>query len=180
MKTTNKIALIFALIWIIAKMIIFNLGYSSEWFNFTALLNLLFLLLVIFVVLHYHKQKQQTEFLSDLKEAVKGGSVYTLILVVFFFLYFKYIDPGFFEERMEILGALSPEELSFEELKEMDPVKMQNISEDDFYAKEKETRELFSSPFFNATIMLAGMMITTFIYSFFATVFSRKILTRLR
>lgn len=182
MKTTNKIAIAFAFIWIIIKLIVFNIGLSVEWFNVTAMINLLFLLVVIFVVLHFHKQGRQTEFLSDLKEAMKGGSIYTLLVAFFLLIYFSAIDTEFITNRMEELGAFThaPEEVDFEALKAQDPVKMANMSRDDFIAKEKETRELFSSPFLSATIIFAGMMLVTFFYSLIATVFSRKVLNRLR
>jgi len=181
---TKKIALIFGLSWIIIKLIVFNLGYSVQLFNITAMINLLFLLLVIFVTLHYFRlksgKKEKTLFLTDLKEAMKGGSIYTVIITGFLLIYFSGIDPDFASNRLELQGIISPENIDFEELKRQNPIKLQGMSKEDFIDKEKETIELFSSPFLVTTITLAGMMLASLFYSFVAVTLYRKVLLKLR
>ena len=184
MDKTKKIALIFGLSWIIIKLIVFNLGYAVQLFNITAMINLLFLLLVIFVTLHYFKlksgKKEKTLFLTDLKEAMKGGSIYTVIIAGFLLVYFSGIDPDFASERMELQGITSPENIDFEELKRQHPIKLQGMSKEDFIDKEKETVALFSSPFLVTTLVLAGMMLTSLFYSIIVVTLYRKVLLKLR
>lgn len=184
MDKTKKIALIFGLSWIVIKLVIFNLGYSVKLFNATAMINLLFLLLVIFLTLHYFKagrsKSENTLFLEDLKESMKGGSIYTIIVAGFLLIYFSGIDPDFASNRLELQGITNPENIDFEELKKQNPIKLQGMSKEDFIDKEKETVQLFSSPFLVTTLVLAGMMLASLFYSFLVVTLHRKVLWKLR
>ena len=111
---------------------------------------------------------------------MKGGSIYTVIITGFLLIYFSGIDPDFASNRLELQGIISPENIDFEELKRQNPIKLQGMSKEDFIDKEKETIELFSSPFLVTTISLAGMMLASLFYSFVAVTLYRKVLLKLR
>ena len=184
MDSTRKIALIFGLSWIIIKLVIFNLGYAVELFTVTAMVNLLFLLLVIFFTLHFRRQKgfniEKVEFLSDLKEAMKAGSIYTIIFAGFILVYFSAIDPNFAVNRMEMQGIIAPENIDFDAIKAQNPIKLKDLSKEDFLLREAETRALFASPLLVSTLFLAGMMLISLFYSFLTVIFYRKVLSKLR
>ena len=179
MDTTKKIALTFALIWIIIKMILFNMGLSLSLFNYTVMINVFFLLVVIFMTLHYYKNKTNKEdstFLGDFKEAMKGGAIYSFVIVVFIFIYFTFIDTNFVESKMADIQTMS---IDFEELRESKP-EFKLKSNEDIISELKATQKAIFSPFLSTTIVLTGMMMATFIYSMLGSIFFRKVLSRVK
>ena len=111
---------------------------------------------------------------------MKGGSIYTIIIAGFLLIYFSGIDPDFASNRLELQGITNPENIDFEELKKQNPIKLQGMSKEDFIDKEKETVQLFSSPFLVTTLVLAGMMLASLFYSFLVVTLHRKVLWKLR
>lgn len=183
MKKARNVAIIGALVWIILKMVVLNIGLSREWYLGMVMANMLIMLVVIFLSLHYSRSKESAKesagFLSDFKQSMRSGSIYAIIVFVFMLAYYSGIDKEYTETRKKEFIELA-ETMDFEAIKELDPVKSANYSRDDAIAEQKETAEWIFSPFFICTLALVGMIVLCLFYSLFATVFYRKVLTRLR
>lgn len=178
MNQTTRVALGFALIWIILKMILFNVvDRAADWYNLTVMANVLLLLLAIFVTMHFHKTQ---DFLTDFKEALKGGVIYTIIVASFIFLYVKVIDTGFIDSRLNVRMEQAFTLEQFNEMKELDPVKLADKSYGDFLSDKAAEFELVKSPFIIMTLTIAALLIASVIYSLLITILYRRLLNRFR
>ena len=111
MKKARNIAAIGALIWIIFKMAIYNFGLSVEWYPILIMTNMLALIIVIFLSLHYSKldesQDEPIGFLGQFKSAMKAGATYSIIIFGFLFAYYSAIDTDFTETKKKEVIALA-------------------------------------------------------------------------
>jgi hypothetical protein len=195
-KSARNIAVIGALLWIIFKMIVFNLGLSAEWYPILVMTNMLAMLIVIFLSLHFSPKvsleettsddsldstlkPEPVEFLSQFKTAMKSGATYTVLIFLFLLAYYSGIDKDFTEVKKKQAVELA-QNMDFEGISAKDPVKMAHYSHDDAVAEQIKTAEWIYSPFFICTLALIGMIVSCAIYSLIATVFYRKVLLRLR
>lgn len=184
MKIGVKIGLIFALLWIISKIIFFYAGMSSQTYKTSALINNFFLLCTISITLYLFLKKNayaQTPFLTDAKQAVIGGFVYTIFVSLFSLLYYSKIDVKYIENKIEIRmeavkDALKTNE-QLAEFKASQPA-MELMTREEIYANIRKSAESTLSPKVATIIMLLGFTMLTFLYSVVVTFFFRKILLR--
>lgn len=122
MPRINPLVLTFALVWIITKVVFYYLGDSDTGFTVGIFTNLLFILSICAWTLwrHYRTHKlADTNLLDDLRNAVKQGAVYVLIVVGFTAVYHTVLDPDLIERRIQTRLALHNEHIdsyaSFEE-----------------------------------------------------------------
>lgn len=184
MKTSVKVALGIALVWIILTLIIYLTGYSKELFATGILLNIFFLLTAISFGLFLTKKEKgfaDSVFLDDFKVAMQSGIIYTIILAGFIYLYHQTIDTGIreslIEARNESLHNTYPDAASFKVLQETSPEwKDKNY---DLFIEEQEdlTKSIYSS--FSVFIFhMMGMFIFSMFFAFFGTIIIRRVILR--
>lgn len=196
MKVTVKMGLLFAAIWIAIKMIFFITGITGKEIVPSVLLNILCMLLAISFGLYFQKRKEiqdrfdaqknandgdileESSMLSDIKNGLKAGVPYAIIVTLFIFFYYDTIDPDFNQHQ------ISEAEMGIQKLLD-DPVELDQIraENEDFEVMTKD--EIYNSMiqgpqiFYNAkstavVSMLALLMLAT-LNSIFVTIIYRKV-----
>src|SRR5690554_2615762 len=127
MKPTLKIGLIFAAVWIALKLLFWQLGIFQESIHITGLINTLFLLLAIALGLYFQKKKEGLSngtALTDVKNALQSGVLYTVIVSVFLYFYYDSINPEFTENRINEMSDMFYDNMQRESY--VDSLKLQN------------------------------------------------------
>lgn len=167
MKSPLSIALIFALIYIIIKLVVFNMGKSVELFIPLILVNILLILLAALFGLRTWKKYHKTDgdnFLEDLKCTMRNISVYAICISTFVYFYYSAIDTDFRDKWNELQFSKITQE-DFKEMQKNDPDMLGNKTMDDFMKMKRDEMELFTSPFMTSTITLMGLILIGFFYS---------------
>ena len=181
MKPTVKIAFFFASFYMAFKIILFtqDLQHDENWRVMLIFGNMLFILLAVFFALR-HQQKvdkgKETIFLHDFKLVLQSGVVYAVILGVFTFTYYKFIDPGYMEHLVE-LRMEGSEEFNLEA---MGPEYPQGFTKEEIIQKELEASQMLYNPFGISALTTLGLLLMAIFYTFFLVILQRKVLSRLR
>lgn len=104
-----------AAVWIAAKLFIYLSGYSIEWYNISALINNFLLLSAVAIGLYLTKKQagfEKVTFLEDVKSAIAGGVIYTVIVASFSWYYLSSVDSSYLDYKIEERMVLVEEELS--------------------------------------------------------------------
>lgn len=184
MKIGVKIGFALALLWIIIKMIFFYANMSLHTYEASALINNFFLLCTISITLYLFLKKNNyapTPFLTDVKQAVVGGFVYTIVVSLFSWFYYANIDTTYIDNkielRMEAVKKALQTDKQLAEFKKSQPA-MEMMTREEIYANIRKSATSTLSPKVAAIIMLLGFTMLTFLYSVVVTFFFRKILLR--
>lgn len=185
MKPTVKYGIMFAFVWIIAKLIFLQLGLTSEKYYFlTACLNILGLLLaIIFGLRAVMKSESNAESnaLQDIKNAMTSAIIYSVIVALFMYIYYSAIDNSFFEQKIaeveaQLMDVISdPQKLK--ELKQSNE-SFEVMTAQEIYDKQMENPKLFFSPKFVTTLSLLGMIFLSTMYSLLVTIIFRRLIFR--
>lgn len=185
MRISVVAGIVAAAIWIIVKMIFFytmEVGYDI---TPLILLNMFLLLGGISVGLYISKlrEKEETNALHDIKEGMKSGVPYAVIVAVFIYFYYDQIDPEYNAHRIAEMEYMYHNEL-------MDPEKVKLVKEanPDFevLSNEQIEKNLIDSyrrsTSANSTFVLAllGMVVLSAMNSIFVTIIYRKVVFRPR
>lgn len=182
MKPTLKIGLIFAAVWIALKLLFWQLGIFQESIHITGLINTLFLLLAIALGLYFQKKKEGLSngtALTDVKNALQSGVLYTVIVSVFLYFYYDSINPEFTENRINEMSDMFYDNMQRESY--VDSLKLQNpdieeLTNEDIIRKNKSELEQNLSPYSTFIFSLLGLIILAFTYSILVTLVFRMIL----
>src|SRR5690606_32010444 len=104
MKVSIKVGLSLAAVWIAAKLFIYLSGYSIEWYNISALINNFLLLSAVAIGLYLTKKQagfEKVTFLEDVKSAIAGGVIYTVIVASFSWYYLSSVDSSYLDYKIE-------------------------------------------------------------------------------
>jgi len=184
MRITVKVGFLFAIGWMLVKMIFHFAGISTTSIVPTIFINMFLLLSSISVGLYMHKQREgfgQGNALSDIKSCMTVGIPYTILAVIFICVYYNYINPDFannmIAEKLKAFkaGLENPEELKL--IRASNEAFEVMTKENIFKEMEKSTRSTISS-FSITTISLLGMILLSTVYSILVTVIFRKVLLR--
>lgn len=184
MKTTVKIGLGGALIWIILNLAVFLMGYSREFFTIGILINIFALICTIAVGIFLSRKEDgfvQTPFLKDFKEAMQAGLIYTVIVSGFIYVYHEKIDPSI---RQNLINNYTvalhndvPDEETFIKKYGTDE-KWADSSYNDFIETQEDAFDSMFSSFSVFFFHLLGLFLFSFFYSFFAVLILRKVVLR--
>ena len=185
MRTSVKVGVGFALIWVVYSIIILSLGYSIPLFNVGILVVVFLLLAAIAVGVFLEKKKQgyeQRPFLDDLKVAMQSGIIFAVLVSGYTYIYHTSIDTSIREklhaDRVEALMENFPDEEKYKELQKKDPT-WRNKSYDDYMENQLDSsKDFLGSAGFVAIMHLAVLFFFTFFYGFFAVVVLRKVVLR--
>lgn len=182
MKPTIKYGMIFALCWVIIKLSFLQFGLNSEeHFFITACLNILGLLLaIVFGLKKFIDTDVETDSnaLRDIKNAMTSAVIYTMVVTIFMYIYYTWIDQSFFDYKIQDVERQLTEVIS-------DPQKLKELKESnqsfevmtagEIFDKQMENPKLFFSPKFITTLSILGMLFLSMVYSIIVTIIFRKL-----
>ena len=176
MKPSVKVALVCSLISIGITLVFFYSGKSDVWFAKGALVNLFLLISAIGVGVFLYKKSEgfsEKGFVDDLKMAMQGGIVFTIMVSGFTYFYYSKIEVNLLEDfRQEKLAekkALIPNEAAYLEMQKTNP-----NYKDKTYMDFMENEEDKGSFSMNAKIItlfhsILGMLFSV-VFSIFVTI----------
>lgn len=181
-NNTVKIGVGFALLWCVIKYIYFLVDPFAK-IDPMVMLNIFLLLCSIAVSLYLTKRKEteETNALYDIKNAMRAGFPYTLVIGMFLYFYYAKINPEYNQRQISNIEY---------EMKKVvdDPEKLAELkkSNEGFEVKTKEEilAEMRKGPrtFYTAgavsTISLLSMLLLSTLYSILVTVVYRRIVFR--
>ncbi|MBB77615.1 MAG: hypothetical protein CL844_01275 [Crocinitomicaceae bacterium] len=183
MRITIKTGIVFALLWIIIKIIFFYTGAFKYNVVPSVFINILCLLLAITVGL-YKKKLKDTESgntLRDIKNGMSAGITYSMIVSLFIFFYYSKIDPEFNKHQISKLEVsvktILDNPQKFEELKNSNEA-LEVMTKEDIYNKKLEAGRGFYNPMSTMTISMLAMLLLTTMNSILISLVLRKIIFR--
>ncbi len=149
MKNSFSIAVWMLAASVLIKMSIYLTGNQFTTIGEYAIFANIFVLLVgIFIGLRAHKQKilNQSSFVEDFKESMKVTANFVVLLAIFTYAYYSWIDPSFFEIRLsEQVQIAKDSGMNVEQV--------------------RQTGETILDPFFHTTITVLGFLLLGSFYS---------------
>lgn len=185
MRKSFQIGIFFAFIFIILKMVTYFAGILTGQIKVFALINLLFLIVAISYALYNYMnggEKGNADFMNEIKESMRAGVLYVVIVSGFLFVYYNNIESDFFpnleKERYEFIRQTVDDPQKLSEIKKMNPA-FELMEPDEIVKNQMKQFEMFMSPNFTALLTLLGMLIMSILYSVFVTMIYRKLLFRI-
>jgi|TARA_R110000737_G_scaffold250424_1_gene260147 hypothetical protein len=169
--------------WCVVKYISFLVNPMHTSIVPTVLLNILFLLSAIAIALYITKRNQteKDSFLGDIKNGLKAGLPYTILVAVFLFFYYSTINPGFNERQIAHTNAKF--DLIFDDPKEYQELKNSNpsfevMSKEELREEMRKGPKSFYTPGATMTLSLLAMLLLSTLYSILVASIYRKIVFR--
>lgn len=168
MSRSMKIALVMSAIAIGLKLGLFAMGVEQRAASKIVMAMHLFLILggTFFGVRGYVMDHPDAAVKDRVKAGMRVGGIYALIISVFVFCYYQYIDTTYFPEM--IANRI---ELAKSAMVENPDINLENV---------KKTGEMFFNPKVHATITLFGLVVTGVIYSVLITFFMKQMIAARR
>lgn len=185
MRPSIKIALVFTAIWFTGKMLFFWFQvFQQPWeVKFMVMWNILCLLLAVSLGSLYEKRRQGNEAgtaMTDIKNGLTGGFIYSLIVGVLIYVYYAKIDPDYNARQIERVEVSLDKALN-------DPEQFEKIKQNpDFGSKTKQEirsaimdnqRAVYSAGS-TMTVSWLGMLILSTLNSVIVAIIYRRILFR--
>jgi len=182
MKVTFKTAIVCALIWIGFKMLSFGVGWNVP--SNTALFvmtNMLLLLAAVAIGLYLQKRKgvEDDNILTDIKNGMSAGVIYSMIISAFLYFYYEKIDPDYnrkmVAEREAYFQSVIDNPVELKKIKANNK-NLEIMSREEILQEFRKTPQmLFSGGFIMTYGVLAMLMLSTF-YSVITAIIFRKVL----
>jgi hypothetical protein len=181
MRFPLKIALFAAIIWIVFKMSLFILAVADDTTAIAVLTNIFMLLSTISIALYTLKrrEKEETNAMLDLKNAMSAGVPYAVITCLFLYVYYAKINPDYYAHK------IAEKEFEIKKMVE-NPVALAKFKREfpdaEVMSKTQIERKLIennkkgASAGFTATLSLLAMLILSTFYSILLTIIFRKLI----
>jgi len=167
-------AAILAVVYVIIRIILFYSGLNDDDYKYLVSLNLLFIVAGIALAMYanYRSGSEKVYFPDEMKVAMRAVSHYAIILTLFTFLFYSYIDAGFGQRKMDVF-RYELEQTDYSKKPDTEnPLIVLGLTKEEFIKREMEKVETFVSPFSQATLTLVGIIVAGLIYTL-ALVFLR-------
>ena len=182
MKPTVKAALIFVAIYVAIKIVLFqsNLQHDDNWSMLGIFANMLFILLASFLGMVWHKRSEQNMesiFLSDMKIAMQGAMTYALLIGLFTYSYYSFIDTGHMDVRIDKIMT------GFEDFDASTLTPEQNptgLTTEQWIQKERDAAKDFYSPWLQSAITTLGLFVLGMIYALIITILYRRVFSKMQ
>lgn len=152
------VASMLAISFLLKLSVYFNSLQFSNFENVALLANIFVLMTGVFFGIRLFKsqQKEASTYIGDFKAGMRIAAVYALFMSIFLYLYYAYIDPTYFEIKLQnqLEAAQNQENINLE--------------------KAKEMGEFILSPYFQSTVSLLGFLILGSFYSAMIAFLVRK------
>ena len=138
--------------------IYFNSLQFSTFEHVALFANIFILMTGVFLGIRLFKSQKQeaTTYIDDFKAGMRIAAIYALLMSIFLYIYYAYLDPSYFEIKLQ-------KQLELAQNKE-------NVD----LNKAKEMGEFILSPYFQSTVSLLGFLILGSIYSALIAFLVRK------
>lgn len=156
-----------ALIYIIIRTVAFYMGVADEEYKYFVSLNLLFIVLSISGAMYHNFRRTvgPVQFPDEMKIAMRAVSTYAIILTVFVFVFYSWIDSGFEQRKIDVF-QYELEQTDYSKVPDMEnPLIVLELTKEEFIEREVEKASAFLSPFAQSTLTLVGIMVAGIIYS---------------
>lgn len=188
MRPSIKIALLFAGIWFLVRMAFFQfqLFQNESGVKILILWNLFCLLMAVTIGTLVEKLKEKREGRSaegsafaDIKEAMRGGMIYTVSVAILIYLYYAKIDPAYNERQLARIEAAyerdinNPKQLA---IFRNDNPEGASMTKEEILVKAMEGPKSFYSPGSTMILSLLGMLLLTTVNAILVTVVFRRVL----
>ena len=152
------VASMLAISFLLKLSVYFNSLQFSSFENATIFANIFVLMTGVFLGIRLFKsqQKEASSYINDFKAGMRIAAVYALLMAIFLYIYYAYIDPAYFEIKLQ---------------KQLETA--QNAENIDL-SKAKEMGEFILSPYFQSTVSLLGFLILGSFYSAIIAFLVRK------
>lgn len=184
MRPAVKMAFLFSGTWIALKLVFWGLDIFQEDVLKPGLINNFLLLTAISFGLYLEKKREGFGVgtpLSDIKNALRAGAVYVLIVSGFMYLYYEHLNPTFIENRIETRMDSIYSEMEDEAY--VDSLRAHNndfkvLTKDEIYREILTDTESGLSANTLFIFSLLGLIVLALSYSIFLTLIFRKILLK--
>ena len=184
MKPSVKVALVCSLISIGISLSFYYSDNSVTGYEVGSFVNIFLLLTSIAIGVFVFKKKQnfeQRSFLEDIKIAMQGGIMFTILISSFTYVYHSKIDTSIIDAkvnvRLEYLVKSVPDEATYKELQKKDITWEDKTYMDYLENQEDLARSIISAGSLGLMNAVSGMLLTVF-FSIFVTIILRKVVLR--
>lgn len=184
MKPSIKVAVVCSFISVVITMTLHSFGKGVLAYEMSSFLNLFLLLAAIAGGLFLYKKSEgfsDKSFIEDIKMALQGGLIYTLLISGFVYYYHTKINTSIIDDKVddyiEVISQNVPNEATFLEMKKGDKTWKDKTYLDYIENQEDSARGFISA--FSLSIMhtVVGLLLTVF-FSIFTTIILRKVVMR--
>ena len=171
-------AALLAVLYIIIRVVLFYSGMNDDEYKYVVSLNLLFIVAAISLALYanYKSGKENAYFPDEMKIAMRAVSHYAIILTLFTYIFYAYIDAGFGQRKMDVF-RYELEQTDYSEKPDTEnPLIVMELTKEEFIEKEMDKVAKFVSPFTQATLTLVGVIVAGLIYSLTLVFLRMKVL----
>ncbi len=179
---TVKVGIGFALAWCTVKYLMYLYDPFSE-IHVAVMINILFLLLSISIGLYLLKSKssEESNALLDIKNGLRAGLPYVILVSLFIYVYYAKINPEYTQRlvnnRLFEMEQKLNDPNTLEEFKAANP-KYELKTKEEIFKEMKESPENILSPGFTTTVSLLSLLLLAVLYSILVTVVYRRIVFR--
>ncbi|MFB1021651.1 MAG: DUF4199 domain-containing protein [Vicingaceae bacterium] len=163
MKTHFSIVVWMLVVSMAMKMVIFagNLqftGYERIYFFG----NLFVIMIGVFLGIRLFKEMSETKtgFIADVKAGIKVVGMYAVLMSLFVYVYYTFIDPNYFPTKID---------------SQMAALESSGRATGNELVKSRETAQVILAPYFQSTITLILYLLLGAFYSSLITFFVRKV-----
>lgn len=185
MKITVKLGLLFAGIWILAKLGIYYGFQTPETFAVqpTALLNILLLLCAVSFGLFFtmRSETEESNFLNDVKNGMSAGLPYTLIVSIFIYFFYGQIAPEVNKHQLSEIQTRIKMDLEIPE--KVEEFKKSNeqfevMTKDEMFEAMSSNAKAMFAPGSSMTLAMGGLLLLALINSILVAIILRRIVFR--
>ena len=165
-------------------MIFFFTGNSKLGYETSVFINLFLLLTAIATGVFLFKKAEgfaEKSFLEDIKMAMQGGVMFTILVSGFIYIYHSKIDSSVIDNKvqayLDVINSNVPDEATYIELQKDDATWKDKTYMDYIENQEDQTRGFISAGSLALMNAIIGVLLTIF-FSIFTTVILRKVVLR--
>ena len=184
MKPSVKVAFVCSLLSIGISLIFFFTGNSKLGYETSVFINLFLLLTAIATGVFLFKKAEgfaEKSFLEDIKMAMQGGVMFTILVSGFIYIYHSKIDSSVIDNKvqayLDVINSNVPDEATYIELQKDDATWKDKTYMDYIENQEDQTRGFISAGSLALMNAIIGVLLTIF-FSIFTTVILRKVVLR--
>lgn len=175
MRTSVRIGIGFALVWIILKLTAFNFRIFLNDLRPFIFANMLFVTTAISLTLYLkNKSLKDTNLMDDVKSGMISGVLYTVIVSGFIYFYYQSIYPEFNSSKISAMELRLEDEEQIQEFRKTNP-DMENNTSEEIRNKVLTSLSQYYSSQFAMTVSLLGMLIYATLNSLVLSLVFRKL-----
>lgn len=178
MKIFKSLPVLFALIWILIKLIMYTFNIPSQE-KIGVFINLFMLLITGLAALHFKvvKEKKLEDYGTNFKFVLKNMGIYIILVTLYIFVHYKFINPNYLQSKED---ARVEQELSKDyELIQKNTPMLKEVSKEEYEERVRGAAEALSSISMNVSIYFLGLFIMSILYGIFVPIFYKKVVLRM-